>query len=70
MELRAWKGGLAWGMEIEGLGGCETGGCAIEMGVEWGAGPGPGVVGTEEESVGEGLGFSTTHILGECQLKH
>lgn len=63
MELSGRKGGLACGMEMEGFGGCETGGWANDMGVAWGGGPGPGVVGTEEGGVGDGVEFSTTHIL-------
>lgn len=37
----------------------------MEIGVGWGGGPGPGVVGAEEEGVLHGVGFSTTHILSE-----
>lgn len=37
----------------------------MEIGVGWGVGPGPGVVGAEEEGVLPGVGFSTTHILRE-----
>ncbi len=44
-----------------------TGGWAMEMGVLWGLGPGPGVVGAEEEGVEDGVGVSTTHILGRGQ---
>ncbi len=67
MALRGWKGGLACGKEVERCGGCVTGGWAMEMGVLWGLGPGPGVVGAEEEGVEDGVGVSTTHILGRGQ---
>lgn len=67
VALRGWKGGLACGKEVERWGGWMTGGCAMEMGVAWGVGPGPGVVGAEEEGVEDGVGVSTTHILGSCQ---
>ena len=32
MAERGWKGGLAWGKEIERCGGCGAGGWEIEMG--------------------------------------
>ncbi len=37
----------------------------MEIGFGWGEGPGPGVVGAEEEGVLLGVGFSTTHTLRE-----
>ena len=67
VALRGWKGGLACGKEVERCGGWVTGGWAMEMGVPWGVGPGPGVVGAEEEGVEDGVGVSTTHILGSVQ---
>lgn len=67
VALSGWNGGFACGIEIEGFGGCETDGWAKEIGLAWGIGPGPGVVGTEDGGVGEGVGFSTTHILYDSQ---
>lgn len=67
VALRGWKGGLACGNEVERCGGWMTGGCAMEMGAAWVAGPGPGVEGAEEEGVEDGVGVSTTHILGNSQ---
>ena len=46
-------------------GGWGTDGWEIDTSVWWGAGPGPGVVGAEEEGVPPGVRFSTTHILRE-----
>lgn len=44
-----------------------TGGWAKEMWLTWGVGPGPGVVGAEEDGVEDGVGVSTTHILRSSQ---
>ena len=39
----------------------------MEMGWAWGVGPGPGVEGADGVGVEDGVGFSTTHILGSSQ---
>lgn len=67
VALRGWKGGLACGKEVETCGPWVTGGWAMEMGVAWDVGPGAGVEGAEEEGVEDGVGVSTTHILGSRQ---
>lgn len=42
----------------------------MEIGGAWGPGPGlgPGVAGVEEDGVEDGVGVSTTHILGRGQF--
>lgn len=63
VALRGWKGGLACGRELELCWGWMTGGWAMEMGVAWRFGPRAGVDGGVED----GVGLSTTHILGSSQ---
>ena len=45
--------------------GCGTGGWAMEIGAEWDDGPRAGV----EGGVEDGVGLSTTHILGSSQCE-
>lgn len=63
MALRGRKGGLACGKELELCWGWRAGGWAMEMGVAWRWGPRAGVDGGVED----GVGLSTTHILGSSQ---